>query len=403
MVPLVTRWLSSFAARACTGAVASCLCWLSTASVLLAQSRVISVPSRVLSEPRVVHVQLPRDYAIGKQRYPVIVLLDGQVRAFFETTVAAADYDLTGDLFPVGMPRQIVVAVEHGSRAADLGNNAEAFLRFLTTELLPKIDRDYRTLPFRTLIGHSRGGAFALRAMCREPQAFPAVVAISPSLSDTLQAEVARCIAADSGSTMQRHLVLSAGTLEPRALASTEALLTTIRALQRPQWRVHQVDATGFEHTGTPLVTIPLGLRFVFDGRAWDIPPAWRDSLTQQLGDPEQILATGLSALSQRLGFAVPATARQLTTVVQTWLARRDGARAVSSAKELVARYPEEILGHTLLADAYDLAGDRSRANAAIQSALDMSGRIVWYDETQRTRFQAEMRRLLAVRTRSEL
>jgi uncharacterized protein len=356
---------------------------------------VLKVPSQILGETKVVHLQLPRDYNVARQRYPVVVLLDGQVRAFFDLTVAAADYDLTSEQFPVGMPRQIVVAVEHGDRGADLGRNADAFLRFLTTELLPRIDRDYRTLPFRTLIGHSRGGAFALRAMCREPKAFPAIIAISPSIADTLDAEVTRCVTSDS-THVQRHLVLSAGSLEPRALASTERLLTRLRERLPANWRVQQVQATGYEHTGTPLITIPQGLRFVFESSVWELPKAYHDSLAQRQGDPEQVLNAGLAALSARLGFPVPASARLMQAVVQTWLSRGDAARAMASARELLARYPEEMLSHTLMADVCVLSGDQAGMRKAIQGALDMSNRIVWFDETQKAQFQTEMRRLLA-------
>lgn len=379
--------------------LAAALLFAAWPHVLPAQSRTIKIVSQELGEPKLVHVHLPRDYALARQRYPVVVLLDGQVRAFHALTVAAADYDLTGDLFPVGMPRQIVVSVEHGSRSSDLGTNADAFLRFLTTELLPRVDREYRTLPFRTLIGHSRGGAFALRAMCREGANFPAIVAISPSVSDTLYTEVTRCVAADTAARTQRHLVLSAGSLEPRALAATQRLPRALREGAPSHWRVHQVDATGLEHTGTPLVSIPLGLRFVFDGSAWDLPQPWRDSLSLRLGDPERVLEAGLTAHSAQLGFPVPASARLLTAVVRTWLSRGDRERAVASARTLIARYPEEIVGYTLLADAHDLAGDRVNARKAIESALDMSSRIEWFDETQRGRFQSEMRRLLVART----
>ena len=88
-----------------------------------------------------------------------------------------------------------------------------------------------------------------------------------------------------------------------------------------------------------------------------------------------------------------------MSAVVRTWLARRDVDRAMSSAREMLARYPEEILSHTLMADACELAGDAIGARKAIQSALDMSGRIEWFDETQRARFQADMRKQLATRT----
>lgn len=397
----MTKRMLWYAVRARRRSVAAGWLLIALAMVgrpLAAQSRILRLSSRVLGETKVVHVSVPRDYAIAKQRYPVVVLLDGQVRAFYDLTVAAADYDLTGEQFAVAMPRQIVVAVEHGSRAADLGNNADAFLRFLTTELLPKIDQEYRTLPFRTLIGHSRGGWFALRAMCREPKAFPAVIAVSPSISDTLETEVTRCVAADTAARVQRHLVLSAGSLETRTLANVARLLTALRAVAPSHWRVLQTDAAGLEHTGAPLAGIPLGLRAVFDAKAWELPAPWRDSLALKQGDPERVLAAGLEAQSQRVGFSMPASARLLSAVVQTWLARLDGPRAVASAKGLVAQYPEEILSHTLLADAYDLAGDRLNGTRAIQSALDMSNRIVWFDETQKGRFQVEMRRLLATR-----
>lgn len=369
------------------------------ASALRAQTRTLKVSSQVLGETRIAHVHLPRDYNIAKQRYPVVLVLDGQVRAFFDLAIAATDYDLTSEQFPVGMPRQIVVAIEHEDRGVDLGSNADKFLQFLTTELLPRVDREYRTLPFRTLVGHSRGGAFALRAACRAGAAFPAIVAISASLSDSLEADVTRCVAADSAGRVQRHLALSAGSLEPRALTSTTRLLARVREANAPNWRIQQTDAAGLEHTGAPLTGIPLGLRFVFDGSAWDLPQPFKDSLARREGDPERVLAAGLAAQSVRLGFAVPASARLMAAAAQTWLARRDGDRALTSAREMLARYPEEILSHTLVADACDLSGDKLCARKAIQSALDMSGRIEWHDETQRARFQADMRRQLAERT----
>lgn len=377
------------------GAILLAVLWSAAAR---AQPRVLRVPSAVLGEPRVVHVQLPPNYALAKQRYPVTVLLDGHVRAFFDITVAAADYNLTGDLHPVAMSPQIIVAVEHPSRSSDLGTNAALFLRFLTDELLPRIDREYRTLPFRTLIGHSLGGRFALTAICRAPNSFQAVVAASPSLPDSVQQEVVQCVGAPRITGGMRHLVLSAGSLEPRSLTNTERLHQELLSLKNDAWRLYRVDATGLEHTGTPLVTIPLELRFVFDGNAWDLSAPWRDSLFAQLGDPEQVLTHGLADRAQRLGVNAPASARMLTRVVQTWLARRNAERALAAARELVAQYPEEILSHTLLVDAYDLANDAPNARKALQTTLDMSNRIAWFDESQKQRFQTSIRSQLSAR-----
>ena len=362
-----------------------------------AQPKVLRVQSAALGETRVVHVQLPPDYGIAKRRYPVVLLLDGQVRAFFELAVATTNYNLTGDGHPFAMPPQIVVGVEQGDRSADLVQRADLFRKFLVDELLPRIDKEYRTLPFRTLIGHSLGGRFALSAMCRSPAAFPAVIAISPSLPDSLASEVTRCVS-DRAPHALRHLVISGGSLETRTAGNVEKLFGTLKTSASPDWRVHRVDGTDLGHTHTPLVTIPLGLRFVFDAVAWDLPLGTRDSLANQLGDPEQVLARGVSDLSSRLGFPAQVSASGLVSAVSVWLARRDAARATSAAERLVSSYPELVLSHTLLADARELAGDAAGTRRAISAALDVTNRVVWFDETQKAQVQEQLKRALAQR-----
>lgn len=398
LLPLITR--------------ATLLLTLATASRTAhaqAQSpaRVLRIASTVLQDTRAVHVQLPPNYALARQRYPVVVLLDGQVRAFFDLTVASTNYELTGEAHRFAMPPQIVVGVEQGERSIDLSRNAEAFYRFLTTEVLPRIDREYRTMPFRTLIGHSLGARFALTMMCRTPTEFSAIIAISGALPDSSRDVSTRCLsspaAGGAATTALRHLVIASGSLEPRTMASTDRLVTTLReqlsAQATPTWRVHRVDATGLEHTGAPLVSIPMGLRFVFSGDAWDLPPSTADSLRDRLGDPDALLAAGVAAVSARIGQPVAPTASWMATVVRTWLSRRDARAALAAAERLVRDYPEQMDSHTLLADARELNGDLVGTRKAITAALDLSNRIAWHDERQKAAVQAFLRRSLADRT----
>ncbi len=372
-----------------------------------AQARVIRIASTVLQETRVIHVQLPPNYAMARQRYPVVVLLDGHVRAFFELTVASTNYNLTGDGYRFAMPAQIVVGVEQGERSIDLARNADAFYRFLTTEVLPRIDREYRTMPFRTLIGHSLGARFALTMMCRRPTEFTAIIAISGALPDSARAETTRCVSTPAGggtpATPLRHLAISGGSLEPRTMASTDRLFATLReqlsAQASPTWRMHRVDASELEHTGAPLVSIPMGLRFVFSGEVWDLPPSTADSLRERQGDPDQLLAAGMAAVSARIGVSVAPTATWMGAVVRTWLARRNADAALAAAERLVRDYPEQMDSYTLLADARELSGDLDGTRKAISAALDLSNRIAWHDERQKAAVQAMLRRSLADRS----
>ena len=59
-----------------------------TAAEVTAQTRTVRIASRILGEERIIHVNLPPNYAVARQRYQVTYLLDGHVRQFFDMTVA---------------------------------------------------------------------------------------------------------------------------------------------------------------------------------------------------------------------------------------------------------------------------------------------------------------------------
>jgi predicted alpha/beta superfamily hydrolase len=69
---------------------------------------------------------------------------------------------------------------------------AEAFLSFVAGELVPYIEKNYRTRPYRLLVGHSFGGLFAVYAMIARPRLFNAYIAADPSLYWNNQAVVER-------------------------------------------------------------------------------------------------------------------------------------------------------------------------------------------------------------------
>jgi predicted alpha/beta superfamily hydrolase len=140
--------------------------------------------SAALGEQRPYFVGLPDSYSGGAgRRYPVIYVLDGLSQGLPLATAAA---ELSRDKV---MPELIVVAVPNvsGGRERDytppsmrqdherpdspLGK-ADAFLSFLRTELIPTIERDFRTAPERLLAGNSRGGLFVIYSLIAEPSLF---------------------------------------------------------------------------------------------------------------------------------------------------------------------------------------------------------------------------------------
>jgi predicted alpha/beta superfamily hydrolase len=58
---------------------------------------------------------------------------------------------------------------------------ADRFLDFIQTELIPEIEKRYRTAPYRIFAGRSLGGLLAIHALFTRPDLFNAYIAVSPS------------------------------------------------------------------------------------------------------------------------------------------------------------------------------------------------------------------------------
>ncbi len=160
-----------------------------------AASNRIAIKSDVLGEERVILVRTPPGYERGGQRYPVLYLTDGN--AHLGHTVSTIEF-LTRN---GRMPELIVVAITNTDRTRDLtptnasmwrpdgteaklptSGGADKFLKFIETELIPKIEKDYRTQPYRVFAGHSFGGLFAIHAFLTRPEIFNAYIAVSPTM-----------------------------------------------------------------------------------------------------------------------------------------------------------------------------------------------------------------------------
>jgi predicted alpha/beta superfamily hydrolase len=157
-------------------------------------------PSKFLRQSRDVYVWLPPNYDSSGIRYPVLYLQDGQ-NLFDQATAAfgvewEADESATRLLVENEISPLIIVGVGNSRdriaeytmsvdpRLKDGGKGSE-YIRFLSEELKPFIDSQYRSIPERratAIGGSSLGGLIALHACMVRPDTFGGCIAISPSL-----------------------------------------------------------------------------------------------------------------------------------------------------------------------------------------------------------------------------
>jgi predicted alpha/beta superfamily hydrolase len=137
-----------------------------------------SIQSPTLKENRKIIIRLPEGYDTSKKTYPVLYLLDGNNSSLLETV--SAINKLGSD---ENIPQMIVVAIGNTDRDRDmmpLSTNeysvpvagAEQFLSFIGDELIPQVDKKYRTNQQRILCGKSLSGLFTLYALLTRPQLF---------------------------------------------------------------------------------------------------------------------------------------------------------------------------------------------------------------------------------------
>lgn len=132
-----------------------------------------NIQSIILNENRKLLVSLPKDYEISNYTYPVLYVLDGNEAGLLEALtvtrklgtqmiiVAIANTNRDRDMMPLSTPTY---------RVEDPG--AEKFLLFIEKELIPHIEKEYRSNRQRTILGKSLSGLFIMYAFLEKPQLF---------------------------------------------------------------------------------------------------------------------------------------------------------------------------------------------------------------------------------------
>lgn len=152
-----------------------------------------SVQSSALKETRRINVYLPAAYVDGEARLPVLYMPDGGVAEDFLHIMGLVQILISnGSMRPF-----ILVGIENTERRRDLtgptdqeedrkvaprvGGSA-AFRAFIRDELMPSVNKRYRTTNERAIIGESVAGLFVVETMVLEPALFQSYIAVDPSL-----------------------------------------------------------------------------------------------------------------------------------------------------------------------------------------------------------------------------
>lgn len=239
--------------------------------VTIGESR--RIHSALLNEDREYQVSLPDSYKWAKdRRYPVLYVLDGKTH-FVHSAGSVSFLASQGEI-----PELIVVAVASTVRVRDFtqtdwpshwigGGGAENFKRFLSKELIPEVDLNYRTDGFRILSGHSAGGQFALYCLTSEPTLFQAYFALSPSLDwdDNLpQRSLEKSF--ESTHSLPAFLYVARSDDSGRPLADYDRLVEMLKTKSPQGFRWYSQPFPEETHGSIPLLAQVDALRHLYSG-----------------------------------------------------------------------------------------------------------------------------------------
>lgn len=350
----------------------------------------VSLFSKILNEDRILYIQVPKDDpAHPDNKYPVLYLLDGE--SHFDMLAQYCNYLSRWDVNAI--PEMIVVGIANTNRVRDLtpthsifdyrgrpdtsansrllpsGGN-EAFLQFIKEELMPYVETHYKTQPFKIFAGHSFGGITTINCLLTHPGFFNAYISVSPSFwwdrEYLLQLAEQRL---KKGETLNKIIFYSdaseglddSSTFHTNLLRFDSLLRTRNLTGLDHQYRYYP----GEIHMTEPIIAYYEALRYIYSD--WLVPPQ----------DPKKVNAIVLMEhyhrLSRRYGYTILPNEGNIDDWA-TWLLKDPGTKknGISLLEMNVSNYPLSAHALTSLGKAYEMNGDRKRADECYRKAAHL-------------------------------
>jgi uncharacterized protein len=359
-----------------------------------------TMASKVLNEERTYWVNLPTSYNdpnFSPQKYPVMYVLDG--KSVFFPLVGVVNFMSGRESVNFQIPEMIVVGIDTENRIRDLTPNpttkgvdgkeptteagklmfkgsggGELFLEFLTKELFPTIEANYRTVPYRVYVGHSLGGLTSTYTLLHHAGIFNSYLAIDPSLwwdASKYPNEAPNALQNYGTNKLQRYYV---SVVDSSQAIGQSTHLNAIHLMGKQltkyappnlQWKLQVVPKT--DHSSIPLLSWYEGLQFIFEG--YDMN---HFSLMQ---NPD-LIEKQFDELEKKIGLRMspPETIFEILAHYLTAPNRYPDAQKSLKVINMGLKYhPESSNLHEKLGVAYLLNENKSKAIESFQKALKLN------------------------------
>lgn len=347
-----------------------------------------SFPSKILGEQRKIWIHVPDNHG-GNEHYPVIYLLDGD--ANFNDIVSITEFMSNAGL----CPPMIVVGILHPARMKDLTfgtdkgmpgivGNGEKFMGYVEKELMPYIESNYPTAPYKIFIGHSVGGLTVVNTLMHHPELFNAYISLDGALwwNDQQIVKEAKTTLANTnykGKTLFMALAnrmekgMDTLSVQKDTTEGTELIRSNLEFIKdifknktnqlRFQHKYYEND----DHSSVRMIGEYDALRFIFDYYKLKIYNSQLDNPRFKL---DSLFITHYNNVSAQMGYPVKPGESQVNGLAYYMLSQKQFSKAEALFKLNIANYPESANCYDGLGDFYLAKGDREKAIESFKKTL---------------------------------
>jgi predicted alpha/beta superfamily hydrolase len=327
-------------------------------------------------EKRQLKIQVPRNYDVNVDTmYPVIVVFDGDY--LFEPVAGIVDYYSYWD----EMPDAIVVGINQiNTKYSDFtcdeinglpSETGASFFEFITYDLFNFIDNNYRTVPFRTIVGHGESANFLNFYLFQEQPFFNAYISLSPSFTEKMELRLK-----EQFSDLQTPIFYSLTTAEDdrkKSRNSITALHKTLEAISNENFNYNYNYYKGKTHYELVNHALPTAFEKVFKAyKPIDRKEYKEKLLTYSEGTAMDYVVKKYDTIKKMYGVDKQIRVNDFNAVEAALRKAEDWETFKLLGKLALEEYPDAMLGKYYMGLHYEKIGEPKKAIKAYQSAFVM-------------------------------
>ncbi|MGO4772681.1 alpha/beta hydrolase [Flavobacterium sp. W22_SRS_FK3] len=346
-------------------------------SSVFSQKKFDNVKSEILDGERRITIGLPASYeANPSKKYPVLYLLDGDY--LFDPFSGALTYGVYWD----DLPEMIIIGIHQnhdGERYDDstIDQNeglpfekGAAFFEFIGAELIPYIEKQYRTTPFRIIAGHDITASFINFYLYKETPLFNGYICLSPELAPKMEIRIPEKFAKVKEPFFY---YLSAGDGDINKIKEPiEKLASNIKVANNPLVNLKYDLFKDSTHYSEVLHSIPNALYHIFEAYKPINSAEYKDKIAVLQSGYAEYLENKYNTMSMVLGVDIPVRMNDFK-VIENLILKNNAYEELEKMAEIAnVDYPLAMLGEYELGLMYEKRGDPKRASKRYQNASQM-------------------------------